>query len=493
MNENRPPRNHERGQVLAGVILLVMILLIMIPAMVRWVQIESKAAVKDQKSTTAFNLAAAAVERGYWKVKSATSTCNQAIAGYAIPGYNFDTTYTDVAGGTYRIKLSSAGNASVTIVGEGRDLNKMETRAISAVYKNQTIYSPLMATQGVNYTKAMCPHWGPIMSQGDINLNDDGAGNWYFPRKFAKGVVACNSTTGTCTPASNARDTNGLTPPNTDSKEWWSNYQYVPDLPLLDFTALRSSAAATGTLNVYGCKSSTVHMDTQTWTSVAGPVPWDKRGAACANVPNNGNHSLHFAASANHPYGAKLSPAANSYVWYYDGDVILAGDNVIHGNMGIGLHGTLIVRGNLTLDANGDYDYTGNVPVNAWAEYGKLTKTTVDTGATDEYPADNGFQKTKASLNFGTDTVCTPASFCGINTVGVRGFTYVGGTLTITNNGFMDFNGAVWVNGSVVATGASPTSYCGIFYDDQLSLPTLNVILTRQSWKEVSPSPTAWP
>jgi Tfp pilus assembly protein PilX len=486
----------ERGQVLAGVILLVMILLIMIPAMVQWVQIESKASVKDQKATTAFNLASAAVERGYWKVKSSTANCNQAIAGTVIAGYNFDTTYKDVAGGTYRIKLSSASGASVTIVGEGRDAQSKETRAISAVFKNQTIYSPLMATQGVAYTKAMCPHWGPIMSQGDINLNDDGAGNWYFPRKYAKGVVSCNSTApGTCTPGgatAHARDANGLTPPNTDNVEWWSNYQYVPDLPLLDFAALRSSAAATGTLNVYGCKLSAVHTDTQTWTTVAGAAPWDKR-AGCANVPNNGDHTKHFGASYNHLFGARTSPAANSYVWYYDGDVILAGDNVVAGNSGIGLHGTLIVRGNLTLDANGDYNYTGNVPVNAWAEYGKLTKTTNDTGATGEYPADNGFQKSKTSINFGTDSICTPASFCGINTVGMRGFTYVGGTLTITDNGFMDFNGAVWVNGSVVAAGASASHYCGIFYDDQLTLPTLNVVLTRQSWKETSPSAVVWP
>ena len=62
-----------------------------------------------------------------------------------------------------------------------------------------------------------------------------------YPRKFAKGVVLCNNTApATCNPATNARDTNGLTPPNTGGAEWWSDYQFVPPLPVLDFAALRS-------------------------------------------------------------------------------------------------------------------------------------------------------------------------------------------------------------------------------------------------------------
>ena len=486
----------ERGQVLAGIILLMMLLLIMVPALVQWTQIESNAAVKNQRSTTAFNLAEAAVERGYWKIQSTTQTWADASTGTVITGYNFDVTYADVPGGTYRIKITSAANHSATVAGEGRDSAGKETRAISAVFKDQTVYSPLMATQGVSYTVAMVPHWGPIMSQGGINLNDDNIGNMYYPRKFAKGVVLCNGTApGTCS-AKNNRDTNGLTPPNTDNAEWWSDYQYVPPLPVLDFEALRSSAAKTGTLNVYGCEGSASYTSTSTFTDpvtmVAGSAPWDLR-ASCGNIADSkGAHTDHFGASFNHPFGAKASPAANSYVWYYDNDVILAGDGTVAGTYGVGLHGTLIVRGNLTLDANGDYNYTGNVPVNAWAEYGMLTKGTVDTAATNEYPADNGFQNTKTTLRFGTDHVQTPIFGAGINTVGMRGFTYVGGILTITTNGFMDFNGAVWVNGSVSASGASASHYCGVFYDDSLTLPTLNVILVRQSWRETAASSTAW-
>jgi Tfp pilus assembly protein PilX len=495
-----PPRPcgapRERGQVLVGVIMIMLVLLILIPALVQWTQIESRGSVANQKSTTAFNLAEAAVQRGYWKIQSTTQTWAEASTGTVIAGYNFDVTYGDVPGGTYRIKLSTAGTLSVAITGEGRDSNGKNTRAISAVFKSQTIYSPLMATQGVGYSVAMIPNWGPIMTQGSINLNDNYIGNMYFPRKFAENTVFCNNLNGnTCNPATNARDLNGVIPPNTDNAEWWSNYQFVPPLPVLDFAVLRASAAATGTLNVYGCNQSATHTDTATWTTVAGPAPWDGRGSACANIADaNGAHADHFAASYNHKYGANLSPAANSYVWYYDHDVILAGDTSAHGRYGIGLHGTVIVRGNLTLDANGDYDYTGNVPVNAWAEYGKLTKTTGDTAAVNEYPADNGFQNSLPTFAFGTQSMTIP-SFGGsfINTVGIRGFTYVGGNLTITTNGFMDFNGAVWVNGSVAASGASTSHFCGVYFDDTLTLPTLNVVLARKSWKEVPPSSTAWP
>jgi hypothetical protein len=411
-----------------------------------------------------------------------------------IPGYNFDVTYTDISGGTYRIMVSSAGNLSATVVGEGKDAQGKEVRAISALYKDQTVYSPLMATQGINMSMGLCPLWGPIMSQGDINLEDNQVGNRYFPRKFAKGVVYCDSVNGTCNPATNARDTNGLTPPNTDNQEWWSDYQDIPPLPVLDFASLRAAATTTGTINVYGCaNSSTYKSAVSTYPIVAGAAPWDGRVGGCTNVLTNGNHNEHFSASYNHPFGMGIVPG-QSYTWYYDGNVVLGGDTAVSGTYGIGLRGTLIVRGNLTLDANGDYNYTGPVPVNAWAEFGRLDKATIDGPGLNQYPADNGFQNSRTTFNFGiAPTYCVPASGCGWTaTVGMRGFTYVGGDLNITNNGFMDFNGAVWVNGRVIANGATPSRFCGIYFDDTLTLPTLNVILVRQTWKEVSPSAGVW-
>ncbi|MEQ1918671.1 MAG: hypothetical protein ABL955_05685, partial [Elusimicrobiota bacterium] len=137
-----------RGQVLVGVILVLMALLIMVPALVQWVQQESKIAVKDKKSASAFNLAQAAVERGMWKLKSSTSTWSAAVGGTAIAGYAFDVTYTDLPGGTYRIQFDDGtlnGAGVVTVWGEGRDAANNETRSIQAVYQNISIPGAIIA------------------------------------------------------------------------------------------------------------------------------------------------------------------------------------------------------------------------------------------------------------------------------------------------------------------------------------------------------------
>jgi Tfp pilus assembly protein PilX len=496
-------RRKGRGQVLAGVVMLLVVMLILVPAMVQWVQMDSKASVGNRQNTSAYNLAQAAVERGFWAVKNSTATVNQAQAGQILTGYNFDVTYTDVSGGTYRIKISSGPAAKeITVVGEGRDSTTHQVRALSAVYLNNTLFSPLMSQGTVQMSCNMVPYWGPVESQGDIVLNDNFIGNLYWPQKLAQGVVWCNSTNGgTCTntAAVNARDTNGLALPNTDNSEWWSDYQYVPEVPVLDFATFRSSAAASNTLNVYGCKA----------TGAA----WDHR-AACTSA---GNHALHFGNSWNHPLSPQFpTPATstNSYTWYWDNDVMIVGTGCSTGNaypcqLGTGLWGNIIVRGNLTIDSPGDYQPVENVPVNAWMQQVRINKGTVDTGATNEYPADNGFHKTTPTFTTGwswtggSPGVGSPVPIGSLfpypngggssaSTPGIKGFVYVGGNLIFNNT--LDVNGVIWVKGSLLASGGgcNPNGMVAVMYDDTLVVPTLNVILTRQSWQEVPPSTAVW-
>jgi hypothetical protein len=466
-------KKNQAGQVLVGVLVLLAIILMLTPQIITMMQNESKWTIKQQKSTDAFNLANGALERGRWKLKSSTSTWITAARGVAISGYNFDTTYRDLSGGTYRIQFSSGpGERQVTIRAEGRDELNKETRSLQEVVQNQTIYSAMMSRGDVSWSIGLVVFWGPIISQGNITLADDTVAGIYYPRKYARGVVLGRP--------GNQRDTNGLTPPNTDNVEWWSEYEGVPEVPILDFTALRSSAAATGTLNVYGCRSS---------FGVAGAcgnaARWDTRGACTSSGP----HAVHFGNPWCHPLSAKYQPNTDT-VWYWDGDVTFSGGS--SSNQSCGLRGTVIVRGNLTIDTPGEYTYTGTVPANAWREHNKFLINTYDSATTKEYPADNGLHQTKATFNFGSDTFGVPGLGAGpyVNTIGVRGFTYVGGNLTILQ--YMDFNGAVWVNGTVTASGGSMSHSCGIFYNDDLEVPALNVILIRQSWKEVPPSSTAW-
>ena len=240
---------------------------------------------------------------------------------------------------------------------------------------------------------------------------------------------------------------------------------------------------------------------------MSGRAPWDNRGRCQSGSPHYSGtggacygSSCHFGNSWNHPFSPQYQPNTD-YVWYWDGDVTFAGQGAAPAaGLDTGLRGTVIVRGNLTIDSGGDYDYTGHVPTNAWQQDQKFTETLYDTPASGEYPADIGYHQSATTWAFGTNSFCFPSHppntmTCGwVNTVGVRGFTYVGGNLIIKN--FMDFNGAVWVGGSVVASCPSGdpnclSSFCGIFYNDQLQVPTLNVVLVQTDWQDIKPQ--AWP
>ncbi len=405
--------------------------------MVYWVHQTIRASVADRKTTAAFNLAEAGIDRAYWKLKSSTSTWASARAGVALTGYAFDQSYTDVAGGVYRVSVTSGPLPDqVTVIAEGRDYQSKQKRAVQVVYSNLAIPGAIISGAGINESGTSIAHWGPMMAMNGIALSGTAA-NRYFPRKLSKQVV-----TGT---GGNPRDTNGLTPPNTDNKEWWSNYD-VPELPIFDFAALRSSAAATGTLNCNGTASGAGHSST---------IPC---GSACVNC------------SVTNLY--KDSRYQDNDVWYWDNNVSWAGTN--------GIKGTVIVRGNLSVAGGDSYvPAPMNVPASAWQEYQKF-----DTAASDEYPGDTGLKTTATTYVLGScGTTCEGSASGG--DLGLEGFMYVGGTINMT--GDSDVHGAIWVQ-----SGWSGGGNVMVFYDDTLVLPQLNVTLQRLSWREVAPRPGVW-
>lgn len=452
---------------------IIAVLMILLPVLVSWLSRDMKMSIKTHKSTIAFNLAEAGVDRGMWKLKSSTSTFAQANEGTAIAGYDFNTAYSDIndgKDGTYRIKFSSGpGTRDVTITAEGRDISLKNVRAIKAVYRNQTIPGSIISGGVITWANAFSAHWGPVMAHGNINITDANAAQDYFPRKFSRQVVSATS-------KGYERDTNGLTPPNTDNKEWWSDYD-VPELPILDFAALRSSASTTNTLNVYGCnyKSGKVTITNAAWSPYM-----------CGISSAGANHAIHLQNTWYHPLARK------QYCWYWDNSVIFADTTAgATGDHGTGMWGTFIMRGTFVNFAGDNYSYTGPVPTDAWQEYSKIEKAANDTSATNEYPADNGYQKNRSTFKFGSEiwTKGNPPSSAGNTDIGFRGLLYVGGDLDI--EGPADINGAVYVVGNISkAVGAERTI---VFFDDTLDLPTLNVVLVRQSWDEITPSTTAWP
>ena len=520
---------NRKGFILIGVLFVFLFLMIIVPVMVKWVENDTKISVKDQKSTLAFNLAEAAVDRGYWKVKSSTGTFATVSFGGTLSGYNFDATYTEISGGSYRVKIiSGPGLDQITIFGEGRDSRNKETRAIKAVYTNTSVPGAILSAGNLTATSESTVHWGPIMAKGDISISTgtDRYGNnlrTYYPRKLSMHTVKPLDPTG---------DTN---PPNTDSLEWWSNYN-VPDLPVFDFVTMKASAAATGTLD---CQDVYTTYSTYISTTYA-PSP-----ASCTYVKNGSNKSCtctcdtsgnptscsgkctcgcaptYTTMIATHTtttpimqccsstvYGGPVTCAYGgsdgcvnctvtdifhqttlrdkNYTWYWDHNVTWGGY--------IGIMGTVVVMGNMSLLGDKDDRYcrsddttnslpanpgcTVAVPPNAWKEYQKF-----DTAATNEYPADTGFRSNALTYKIGTSA--TESSGSG-GDLGVYGFVYVDGNFA--RAGASDIYGSIWVRGNVSGTGNTM-----IFYNSKLNVPTLNVVLVNDSWQEQKPSSQAWP
>ena len=463
----------KKGLILPIIIVTLVLLSVIIPALIKLISQDMRSSVSEQKRSIAFNLAQAAVERGYWKAKSSTTTFNQVLTGGTLAGYNFDTTYSDISGGYYRIKLSSGPSGNqITIIGEGKDLKSRETRAIKVIYQNTTITGAVISGSHITMADKATVHWGPIEAWGNIILSSSQQ-NQKFPRKFSKQGI-------------NPYDMNN-NPPNTDNVEWWSFYD-VPELPQFDFATMKSSAQANGTYNC-GASSSVSPNSSNGYTT---PCNCSSTQCKVSNI------------YADKRYNSGL-------IWYWDEDKKVTLDNT-------GLKGTMIVRGDLTItgddcygpwykingyDAYGGYHTCGQgkstesgpgalfvkVPNTAYLEYAKI-----DSTATNEYPGDLGISSSALTYQIGS---CGSSQYYSCNSacenncekgatgddIGLYGFLYVGGNLQI--NGAFDLYGAAWVVGNF-NTGSS--NNMSIFFDENLSLPTLNVILIRQSWQEISPS-----
>jgi hypothetical protein len=477
LNTSEPRVLGVHGQLLVGAVLVLAVLMIFVPLLVQWAGQESRWTVKQQKSSVIFALADAAVDRGTWKLKSATSTFAAASVGTVIAGYNFDAIYTDIEGGTYRLRFSSGPSANqVTILAEARDNLTKQVRAVRGVFENVSLPGPMMSGGSIGYAKDFECAWGPVYAKGNINISG-WAATKYYPRKYSKQVV-----TGI---AANPRDTNGLTPPNTDNIEWWSDYN-VPDLPILDFTTMRASATATSTLNFRTNIAAGPAIRCTGFAATHGTCQTGSTPHTTAANHNPAGTTCHFFDPNDHA-SSKLNQ-----LWYWDNDVIFSGDmrgSAPAGCHRLGLYGTVIVRGNMTVDSGDCYAYVGPVPANAWREYAKLTTAANDTAAVNEYPADNGFQTNRLTFNHGGET-WTGGPPSGNTDVGFRGFVYIGGDLTL--NSLSDVSGTMWVVGNTINNDVSGERV-NVFYEgNNPNIPLLNVVLARVTWDEIPASNIAW-
>lgn len=421
-----------KGQLLLGVMALLVVLAIIIPSMVKYIQNESRWSVKQAQNTNAFQLAESAVDRAYQKIVESTTTWNAVKNGQALAGYNFDTAYSDMAGGTYTISVTSGPQLQqATIIAVGRDKFKKETRALKVVYGNAGISNTAMRSlQGITLSGSNEQiEWGCVMAPQSIATNSRNHPQFYSASSI------------------NPQDMSAA-PANTDSVQWWSFYEKIPASSTMDLEFYRSSATGDGTY----------YAVTQTWGGGAG-------AAICTTTT-----------------------ACNKGKTYY-----INGDLNITSN-GIYVEGNLIITGNLNLPngRSGVGSPTVKFPRSAWKQYGNdwdyykaggpaCSESWNDStagrpvnfpGLNSSYLSDESITKTFTS-----------------GKVLINGFIYVGGNITSGGGGGQSvFVGAAYVVGSVSFTS---NNNCFFYTDEAASqIITTDVNLTRQSWLD---STAKWP
>jgi Tfp pilus assembly protein PilX len=321
-------KQSSKGQIVIGAIVLLVVLALLVPALVVYIQNEGKWTVKEEQSTRAFQLAETAVERGFQEIITSSSVWARIQASDIPDGYHFDQTYTDSVQGSYEIRIQQGpGSQAATITGVAKDTSNKEVRAVKAVYSNSASNAAMFVAGGVTLQSNPGVEWGPVMSPTTIDTSQA------HPRFYSAGSVTL--------------DTNGATPPNSDNKQWWSYYANLPPAPQVDTAAYLSSATAQGAAtHVLVAGSYSIKQDIC------------QNSSSCTGVYYiSGNATL-------------KTPSA----WVSQGAIIVMGNLTVNGSAG---NGSMTA----TLPSNAWREYG-----NDWTTY----RTTYDSGAPATFPGVNG-------------------------------------------------------------------------------------------------------
>lgn len=417
----RPPPAPSSGQVLVGVLLVLLVLATLVPVMVLYTQREAVWTEKQHQSNTAFHLAEAGIEKAYRKLTLSTSTWYGLIeSGTAIPGFQFDTVYGDVPGGTYKVDITSGPDErEATIVSIGRDAKGKEVRAIEAVFVQNSLGNVAIQTLGgVQLGGGVDVEWGAVISEKPITT-----GGRDYPQFHSAGSIDV--------------DANGADPPNCDTPDCCQWFSYSPDIPPdpgIDLNFYRSSASATTS----GCPSGGV-------------------GGSCYyNTPQS--------------WGNKN---------YTGGGTIFIENNLTVNSPGINIVGNLIVTGNLSTTSGnwGKGTATPKLPREAWKQYCNdwtYYRTTFDGAAPASFPGLNSDYLSADGLTY------SPSPN---NKFAVQGLLYVGGSFSTSGGGGNSYvHGTMFVVGTATMTSSSGVT---VFYNRDVAqnLKTTKIILNRKSWK----------
>ncbi len=420
--------NNQRGQTLAFALIAVLIITIFTTTLVSLLRQETKWAVKHVRSTTAFHLAEAAVDRGLWKLREGGGVWDSVADGTLDSDYKGQKEFTDVEveGGKYKITISTMPDPHYRkIVGIGRDSSIEEVRAIEIIVYIETVQSPIQAAVIGAGGNAMV-FWGPYMSRGALQLNGSNT-NQLYPRKFARGAITAS---GGSYPT---RDDDGS--PSTDDLEWWS-YNHdpgVPDLPELDFDEYKDKAIADGHY----------YTTNQNWSN---RVDTDEK------------------------------------TYYFENNFRLTGQSYIKGD--------IICMADFRITGQGALPRTITPHDNAWEEYQKncpiredatddgvyddTTDAYGDTSAMYEYPGDGGHHISTPVVIGNGDSLGGGKD----NEVTVEGFIYVKGTF--------DAGGGTCIYGAIMVDDSGDMSGgFEVYYKSDILLETTGGDFKQASWKEI--------
>jgi len=412
-----------KAQIVVIMLIIAMIIGIVIPGLIFLTQHEAKWTVKEIKSTRAFHLAEAGLDRGVYKLNE-TGVWDTAYAGTAISGYNGQTKYSDIEGGYYKIKFSTgSGDYEVTITASGKDSATDECRTIQAIYYSPPGVTSALIAPTISVTGNCEIHWGPMSSTNNMDLQ--GSADKLFPRKYARGSITCGTPFDHNYPYhkddGNATTTSGPIAVDDEYREWHAPYD-VSDIPDIETSQYKTDAQTGGVYFV---------------------------GAYNTNNMVNTTYTTYYIIGS-----ATLKNAQ------------LVGNFIVEGTLSIGT-------------SNKGANVTATIPANAWMEYqagtpdmGPGDDEGADTFAANEYPGDAGNQNSGG----GTGTY-------NIGKTLFQGFIYTTGSATCTGSPVI--NGCIIIEGTVAGAG-TPVIYYNDTIARNVKVSS-NPKPTRQSWKELPP------
>ncbi|MBI5881652.1 MAG: hypothetical protein HZB91_00875 [Elusimicrobia bacterium] len=435
-------KKSQRGQTLVAALMLVTIALITVPLLVMHVQNEAKWTVKQARSSAAYHLAEAGQDRAVFLLVQSTANWADAIGGTAIPGFNGDTQYSDVAGGLYTIKITSGPlTYEATVLTKGRDSSSQEVRTIKAIYSGAALLSGWIARGAMDYQSTFVMYWGQVTSYTSIAQV---AAPPYHPIKVSKGAI---------TPWDSSP-----TPPNQDSSKSYSAYDpSLTDPPTPDFAYYRTKAKATRAPDPATIGGGDNGGQT---------APW--RGTGYFDGGSEAKFKNYTFDCSTCVFFFENGKAKTEGTGYLRLEALL----VIATNMGIHIHAT------------GKNPYVLSVPTDSWKQYVAgtvITPNTPDSAATNQYPGDGGLNTVQATYSIPT------AAFDGATNTGMafHGFLY---SYKFDCNGGVNSN----VGTFLIGPGGSDISTMIIYFDPAVAgnVHYTKSQISRASWDEITAS---WP